>query len=319
MAVREGLQQRRVAAVSRVRIPWHLAAFILPAAVVYTVFMTLPLILSLRVSLYQGLGLNPSEFVGIGNFIKLLTEAPFNTRFFNALWNNTKFFLSLMVIQNAVALFFALILSSNLRGRGVFRTIMFMPTTLSVVIVGFLWTLILNPTWGIVNQTLKAAHLQALALPWLGLKSTALGAVAAVTAWQYVGIPLMLFAAGIQAIPDELVEAARIDGGTNWQVFRRVLLPLLWPVIGIVTILTFVSNFTAFDIIYAMATTLAQPDYGTDILGSLFYRTAFGSWSGVTVQDMGLGGAIAATMFLVIAAGVTIWYVYGRSREGVLY
>lgn len=298
---------------------WHLAAFILPAAVVYTVFMTLPLLLSLRVSLFSGIGLDPNRFVGVANFVRLFVEPPFSTRFYNALWNNTKFFLALMVIQNTVALAFALLLSSNLRGRSLFRTIFFLPVTMSTVIVGFLWTLILNPTWGIMNITLKAVGLGALALPWLGLKPTALGAVIAVTAWQYIGIPLMLFTAGIQAIPEELVEAARIDGAGNRHVFFRVMLPLLWPVIGMVTILTFVSNFTAFDIIYAMATTLAQPDYGTDILGSLFYRTAFGSWSGVTVQDMGLGAATAATMFVIIAAGVTVWYVFGRSKESVLY
>ncbi|MDW7673947.1 MAG: sugar ABC transporter permease [Bacillota bacterium] len=281
--------------------------YLLPALTLYTLFMAYPLIMSLGMSLYEWKGYGPTTFVGLANFKKLLFLEPFSTRFFNALTNNIKFFAYTTLFQNVVALFLAVLLTKKLRGTEFYRTVYFMPVTLSVLIVGFIWTLILNPTWGVLNKGLEFIGLVSWAKPWLGDPNLALPVIAFVNSWQFIGLPIMMFVAGIRAIPEELFEAARIDGCNEWQVFRNVTLPGLVPVIGLVMILTLVGNFSSFEIIYSMAGTLAGPNYATDVLGTLFYRTSFSSISGAP-PSMGMGAAIAVFMFTIICAGVLSWF-----------
>ena len=291
--------------------------FITPAFLIYTIFMFAPLILSLRYSVYSWTGYGHTKtFVGFANFIRLFTESPFNERFFNALTNNVKFFVITMVIQNVLALFIALLLEKELKGSKFFRTIFFAPTTISVVIVGFLWTLMYNPMWGIINKGLSVIGLEGITRAWLGDPSTALPAIAIANAWQYIGIPMMLFIAGMQSISKDVYEASTIDGCSPWQDLYYITLPLLKPVIFIVTILTFVGNFSAFEIVYAMQGSLAGPNYATDILGTFFYRTAFGSYGGVA-PDMGLGAAIATCMFLLIGVVVGAWLKSNFQEDSV--
>ncbi|WP_258360822.1 carbohydrate ABC transporter permease [Moorella sulfitireducens (nom. illeg.)] len=286
---------------------WEPWVYLVPALLFYTIFMAYPLFGSLAMSMYKWSGLGPMTFVGLENFRRLFLQPPFNERFFNALWNNIEFFLLTMVLQNAAALLFAVLLSQKIRFSNFFRTVFFAPVTMSVLMVGFVWTLLLNPSWGVVNKLLTIMHLDFLAKPWLGDEAWALPAIAFVNAWQFIGLPIMMFLAGIQAIPEDIYEAARIDGCNEWSLFWRITLPQLVPVIGMVTILTLVGNFSSFEVIYAMEGTLAGPNYSTDVLGTLFYRTAFSSLSGAP-PDMGLGAAIASVMFTIIAMAVMGWF-----------
>jgi raffinose/stachyose/melibiose transport system permease protein len=154
------------------------------------------------------------------------------------------------------------------------------------------------------------------AKPWLGDPDIALIAISFANAWQYMGIPLMLFLAGLQSISQEIYEASDIDGVNAWSKFFYITLPLLSPVIFIVTTLTFVGVFSAFEIIFAMQGTLAGPNYSTDILGTFFYRTSFGQRAGAP-PDLGLGAAVAACMFIIICIGVSMWFkLYGARRDG---
>ncbi|RJQ39629.1 MAG: sugar ABC transporter permease [Nitrospiraceae bacterium] len=291
------------------------AVFVLPAFVIYTIFMLLPLISSLGLSLFSWTGYGEKEFVGLSNFSRLFTENPFNVRFFNSLFNNMKFFIYTIILQNVAALVIALLLNKELTGSKFFRTVYFIPTTISVVIVGFLWTLIYNPLWGPLNYVLKSVGLEFLAKPWLGDPKFALLSIAVANAWQYVGIPMMLFLAGLQSISQDIYEASDIDGVSSWQKFFYITLPLISPVIFIITTLTFVGNFSAFEIIYAMEGTLAGPNYSTDILGTFFYRTSFGQRAGAP-PDMGLGAAIASCMFAIIGLGVILWFnLYGKREN----
>jgi len=288
--------------------------FIAPALIFYIVFMFWPLISSLGLSFFQWTGYGEKTFVGFENFIKLFTHAEFSKRFWNALSNNALFFVFTIVFQNLVAVLIAVLLTLKIKGARFFRTMFFLPTTLSIVIVGFIWTLIYNPLWGPLNVTLKGIGLKSLAIPWLGDESTALICVAITNAWQYMAIPMLLFTAGIQAIPEETYEAASIDGANGWKQFAHITLPLIAPVMFIITTLVFVSNFSAFEIIYAMQGTLGAPNYATDILGTFFYRTSFGQRAGAP-PDMGMGAAIATIMFIVILIGVAVWFkIYGNRR-----
>jgi raffinose/stachyose/melibiose transport system permease protein len=280
--------------------------FVIPSLVIYVTFMLVPLVASLGLSFFEWTGYGAKKFVGFSNYIKLFTEEPNNQRLGNALKNNAYFFVITMLIQNVLALVLAVFLQKGLRGFKTLRTIFFAPCTVSVIIVGFLWTLIYNPIWGPLNNILAGIGLEKLQMAWLGNKATALPAIAVANAWQYSGIPMMLFVAGLNAIPNELYEACAVDGGNEWHKFRHVTIPSIKSVILIVSTMTFVGNFSSFEIIYAMEGTLAGPNYATDVMGTLFYRTAFGARTG-SPADMGLGATIAAVMSVVIGVGVLFW------------
>lgn len=294
------------------RLIWLL--FLLPALLIYLRFMALPLFNSLGLSFFQGAGLTPERFVGVENYVQLFTNPIWRDRFFNALGNTAVFFAIHMLVQNTLGLLFAVLLASGIKGSGLLRTVIFVPATLSVMIIGFLWTLILNPQWGAVNILLERIGLSALARPWLGDPTWALIIISLVSVWQWVGLPTMIFLAGLLTIPDELVEAARVDGASAWQVFWRVKFPLLLPVIGIVAVLTFVGNVNAFDIVYAMAGARGEPNYASDLLGTFFYRTAIAGEHPVAQPNMGMGAAVATVMFLILLVGVTAWLLSTQRR-----
>lgn len=301
---------------SRRPFPTHIFVFLVPATLVYTVFMVYPLIDSLRLSFFSG-ARGAETFVGAQNYVALLTTDTWAPRFWGALRHNIVFFLIHFLVQNPIGLLLAGILSqARLPGRGFFRTVYFMPTMLSFVIVGFIWQLILSPLWGIAEGILKAVGLGALFRPWLGLQGPALIALSLISVWQFIGIPMMLFYAALISIPDELVEAARVDGATSWTAFWRVKFPLILPTVGIVTILTYVGNFNAFDLIYTTQGALAAPNFSTDILGTFFYRTFFGHQ--LQLGNPTMGATVATMMFLIILAGV-LAYLFGWQRRVTTY
>lgn len=297
---------------NRLTLTWVL--FLLPALLVYLTFMAGPLFDSLRLSLYTGEGYNPTEFVGFQNYINLFTNPLWREKFINAFTNTCIFFAIHMLVQNTLGLLFANLLSTDFKGRNFFRTIIFAPATLSVLVVGFLWTLILNPQWGAVNKIFMAMDLKQFALPWLGRENLALPVISLTSVWQWVGMPTVMFLAGLMGISDELLEAARIDGASEWDIFWRIKFPLLKPVIGVVAILTFVDNFNAFDVIYAMAGAKGEPGYSTDLLATLFYRTGIAGEHPVGIPDMGMGAAIATMTFAILMTGVLSWLYFSRKQ-----
>ena len=290
------------------RASWHhLIVFLGPALVIYTVFMAYPLVDSLRLSLYTREG-SVVSYVGLQNFDKLFGDPIFSDRLWGALKHNILWFILFMAIQNPVGLMLAaLIASPKLKGGAIYRTIVFVPTTMSIVIIGWIWTLMLNPLWGIVNNILQSGGLGFL-IPregWLGSQQTALPVITLVAVWQYIGMPFVLFLASLVGINEELIEAARVDGATAWSVFWRIKFPLILPTAGIVAILTFVGNFSAFEAVYIMQGSQAGPNYSTDLLGTFFYRTSFGFLG--TRADLYMGTTIATVMFGIILTGVLIY------------
>jgi raffinose/stachyose/melibiose transport system permease protein len=292
--------------------PWHILIFLAPAVIIYSIFMVYPLLDSLRLSFFVINEQNQEIFAGMQNYITLFTDQNHAPRFWGALKNNFVFFLIHMFVQNPIGLLLAALLASGGRGRGFYRTVLFMPTVLSVVIIGFIWQLILNPLWGVAESILKAGGLGDLFQPWLGLPETALVTVSLISVWQFIGIPMILFYAALIGIPDELLEAARVDGASGWHTFWHIKFPLILPTIGIVTVLTFVGNFNAFDLIYTMKGALAGPEFSTDIMGTLFYRTFFGQQ--LQLGNPNMGATVAAMMFLIILTGVLIYFFLWQRR-----
>jgi raffinose/stachyose/melibiose transport system permease protein len=301
----------------RKKFPSYILVFLTPAVIIYTIFMVYPLLNSLRMSFYIVNADNQEVFAGLNNYIKLFTNSNFAPRFFGALKNNFIFFGIHMVVQNSIALMLAALISNEKRrGATFYRTIYFMPTVLSVVIIGFIWNLILNPLWGVSKTILEVVNLGFLFKPWLGLPETALSTVALISVWQFIGIPMILFYAALIAIPEELMEAATVDGATAWNVFWQIKFPLIMPTVGIVSILTFVGNFNAFDLIYTMKGANAGPDFATDIMGTFFYRTFFGQQ--LQLGDPSMGSTVAAMMFLIILTGVLLYtFVWQRRVQNI--
>jgi raffinose/stachyose/melibiose transport system permease protein len=292
--------------------PFHIFVFLAPAIIIYTIFMVYPLLNSLRLSFFTVSDQRVETFVGLQNYITLFTDADNAKSFWNAFQNNLVFFAIHMLVQNPIGLLLAALLASGGRGRTFYRTALFMPTVLSVVIIGFIWQLILNPLWGVAESLLKLVKLGFLFKPWLGLPSTALTTVSLISVWQFVGIPMILFYTALIGIPEELVEAAHVDGASGWHIFWRIKFPLVLPTLGIVAILTFVGNFNAFDLIYTMKGALAGPEFSTDIMGTLFYRTFFGQQ--LQLGNPTMGATVAAMMFLIILIGVLIYLFLWQRR-----
>ncbi|PJF09945.1 carbohydrate ABC transporter permease [Pseudorhodobacter sp. MZDSW-24AT] len=293
---------------ARKPVRWHIAVFLAPAVVIYTAIMIIPLIGTLNLSLFNK-GADGVEFVGLSNFATLFGDPRWSASFWNALGNNAWFFFIHMLVQNPIGIALAAILSTpRLRMAAFYRTAIFIPTILSFVIVGFVWKLILSPIWGIAPGLLDLVGLKSLFAPWLGREDSALTTLALISVWQFVGIPMMLIYAALLSIPDEVLEAAEMDGITGISQFWKIKLPLILPSIGIISILTFVGNFNAFDLIYVAQGALAGPDFSTDILGTFLYRTFFGFQ--LQLGDPYMGSAIAGAMFGIILLGVCV-YLFG--------
>lgn len=270
--------------------------FVAPALLVYVAFSVYPLISSVVLSFFDSDGPAGSAFVGWENYVFLFTNESTSERFWNALGNNVVFFLIHLVVEVPVGLLMAALLTSGAlrRSTGAYRTLLFIPATLSVVIVGFIWRLIISPLWGVVD------------FPLLGNELTALPTISLMSVWQYVGIPMIFLYTALLAIPNDVLEASRIDGSRGWSTFWRIKFPLIAPQFGLIAILTYIWTFNGFDIVYALNGSAPGPNYSTDILGTLFYRTFFGS-SG-QVANLDLGATVASVIFFIILVTTAAYF-----------
>ncbi len=285
----------------------NLLLFTLPALFFFVTFAVYPLVATLGLSLFQEqLGEGTQKFVGLDNYVYLFTNPGTAPAFWNALGNNFVFFAFHLVVELPIGLLTAALLSSSaiLRSRGVYRTLLFIPTTLSVAITAFIWRLILSPLWGIVD------------FPLLGNEQTALPTVSLLSVWQYVGVPMLFFYTALLAIPPDLLESARLDGAGPLGTFWRIKFPLIAPVIGLNVILTYIFTFVGFDMVFALGGAAPGPNYSTDILGTFFYRVFYG-WQAV-VGNPNLGAAVATVVFLVILI-VTAGYLLVVQRRTPSY
>jgi len=290
--------------------------FILPALLLFGVFVLYPLITALSYSLFRWTGIVRGPFSVLENYATLFTTLPFREQLPTAFLHNVLLFLGAMVFQNTVGLGLAVLLHRLRRFKRFFQTVFTLPYLVSPLVVGYLWSLMLSPLFGPVNYVLKAIGLGALAQPWLGNPATAIWVVVFVTAWQWVGFPVLLYGAALGGIPDEIEEAASLDGASSWQRFRDVTFPLLTPAIGTVSVLTFIGAMEAFAIPYALGGSQGSPAGATDVLSLLFYRTAFESGAS---NAIGTSSAIATLLFLFIFGVAILMTWLMRRAERRLY
>ncbi|MGF2618000.1 sugar ABC transporter permease [Rossellomorea vietnamensis] len=269
--------------------------FVLPGLILYSIFFIYPTFSALFYSFNDWDGLTPDyNFVGAENYINIFTN---DSIFVKALGNNIKFMLFVVIFQTLFSLVFALYLVKNTRTNVFLRALYFFPTILSSVSVAFIWSFVYDPNLGILNTLLERFNLESLTRNWLGDQDIAIFSIAVVQVWMHTGQMLIIFVAGLQNIPNDLYEVAKIEGASKWQRFRFVTWPLVAPAATIVVAYTTIQSFKAFDLIFAM--TRGGPNYSTEILATLIYSTAFRSFK--------FGYASAeSVIFMILIAIITI-------------
>ncbi len=286
--------------------------FTAPALLLFGVFVLYPMFTAFSYAFFEWRGTARGGFAGVANFDTLFTKRPFTTDLPRALWHNALFFLGTMVCQNTIGLAIAFLLHRRQRTRRALQTLYAMPYLVSPIVIGYLWTLLLSPSFGPVNTLLTKIGLESWALPWLGQPSTAIWVVVLVSVWQWIGFPVLLYGAALGGIPDDLTEAARVDGASNRQSFFKIVLPLLVPAIGTVSVLTFIFAMEAFALPYAFGGSTGNPAGSTDFVSLLFYRTAFDSGS---IDAVGTSSALATMLFLLIFGGALLATMVLRRHE----
>jgi raffinose/stachyose/melibiose transport system permease protein len=265
----------------------------------FVAFIVYPMASAVWLSFFDWKGIGKNfNFVGLANFQRALTSPAF----YRAAANNLVFFIAILVFQHSIGLLIAVQLNARPRFMEVYRTILFLPTVLSLIATGFIWTLILSPNIGLLNPLLREIGLGFLARFWLSDTTFALPAVILVQAWNLLGWSVIIYLSGLQNIPQELRQAAEIDGADSWQTFWRVVFPLLSPSFTALTVLTFIQIFRVFDVVYVLTGPMGAPAGRTDVLGTLVYRTAFGV-GGMSSNDARMSYAIAMSVLIFIAMG----------------
>ena len=298
MATIAGVKRKRGRTRVGITLPRRIGAlFVLPSLLLFAVFVAYPMFTALSYSFFDWTGINRGEFIGLGNYSDLFTRLPYKNALPNAFGHNQLLFLGAMVFQNTVGLALASLLQRLKRFRAFFQTAYTLPYLVSPLVIGYLWSLMLSPLFGPVNALLKAVGLGQFAQPWLGNPQTAIWVVVFVTAWQWIGFPVLLYGAALGGLPAELDEASSLDGANAWQRFFHVTLPQLIPAIGTVSVLTFIGAMESFPIPYALGGSQGNPAGATDVMSLLFYRTAFESGAS---NAIGTSSAIATLLFLFI-------------------
>src|SRR5918997_6697373 len=209
-------------------------------------------------------------------------------------------------------------LNRRSRMTHIYRAIIFLPVIMSAVATGVIWILMLDPIIGIVNPVLRDIGLGAWQREWQSDQTWAMRTVMIVQAWQWNGMAVVLYLAGLQNVPEDLKHAALVDGANPWQVFRDVVFPMLAPAFTIVTVLSFILIFRAFDLIYVLGGPSGVPDGATLVVGVLIYSDAFGQGSFNNQARFSFAMAEGVTLFVFLAgvAGLLVW-VLGRPEGGV--
>jgi multiple sugar transport system permease protein len=265
--------------------------FVAPLMLGLVTFVYGPTAASFVMSLMRWDGLTPPSFTGLSNYLTLPTDEVYR----QSLGNTAYYTLGSVPLAMLFGLGLALLVNQRLRGVTLFRALFFLPVVTSSVAIGLVWAWMFSSYYGVVNGVLGLVGIPAIS--WLGSVVWAMPAVIIVSIWYRVGYDMVLFLAGLQGIPEHLYEAAKIDGASGWQQFRHVTLPLLSPTTFFILIISVVSSFQVFNIIYVM--TSGGPGYTTSVYIYYLYQTAFNHFK------MGYGSAMAFVLFLLLA-GLTI-------------
>ncbi|MGW4073620.1 carbohydrate ABC transporter permease [Streptomyces asiaticus] len=273
--------------------------FLAPDVLGLLVFVAIPMVLSIGLSFFQVSGFGSYEWIGLGNYRRMMDDPLF--------WDSMKitglYVVFLVPILFCVSLGLGLLVKQKLPGVGVYRTMLFMPYVISLVVVGVLWKFLLDEQTGVVNRAMRAAGLDGES--WLGSPSLALGCVIAVMVWVMMGYYMIIFLAGLQEIPQEYYEAAKLDGAGPWTTFRTITWPLLRPTSFFVLLMSTVAAITGgLDLIFVL--TNGGPANGTSLAIFYIYQQAFG------FGEYGYASAMGSFLVLIMMLISALLFTFTR-------
>lgn len=275
---------------------WRVTLLALPMSV-FSVFVIWPLLSSFYYSVTNWNGFDPNyDFVGLDNFAKIFTD----TLFMNAAINTTIWMIAAIVVPTLCGLTLALLLDAKVPGGRLFKTVFYLPICLSAVVVGQIWIWIYQPDWGLLNTVLSDISGERVRYAWLAKPDTALGSVILAWAWQQTGLAMVIYLAGLTAIPEDLLEVCEIEGAKLWQRILFVILPLLTPSTVVVVALSVINSLKGFDILYIM--TGGGPFNSSDTLAMHMYNESFRKYL------MGYGSAISVVLFLIALVIIGMYF-----------
>lgn len=279
-------------------------AFVLPAIVFFLIFAYYPVISAARISLTDWNLLSAPKDVGLANYSFIFQAG---SRFSKVLVNTFEFVAGYAVPMWILALALALIFTQDFKGRGIYRTLYFVPIVLSETVISIVWRLLFHPQ-GALNA-LIAPFNGGAPVPWLTSSQIAPVAVILVAIWRVFGYYMIIFITGLQNIPGEYYDAAKVDGGSRWQIFRLVTMPLLRPTLVFVVVITLLNGFQSFA--YQFLITRGGPNDSTNVLGYLIYEEAFPN------QNMGRAASISMVLFAMLIVLTFIQLYLLRQRYDV--
>lgn len=263
-----------------------IAVFVLPTLILFCGIVLIPIFVSSYYSLLDWNGVGKGAFIGLDNYVEMFKD----TRVINSIKNSLLFAGASVFIQLPISLVLALILASNIKGEGFYRTVYFIPVLISTVVIAQLWSKIYNADYGLLNVMLQNIGLSSWAQDWLGQKETALTASFIPTLWQYMGYHMLLMYAGAKSVSQDVLEAARIDGASRLRVAWSIMIPLMKPILKVCLVFSVIGAFKVFDLIYVL--TGGGPFYSTEVPSTLMYATIFDTFR------YGYGSAIS--VFIIV-------------------
>ena len=271
----------------------YFPVFVLPTLLAFTIGFIVPFIMGVYLSFCKFTTVTDAKFVGLQNYVKIFTE---DGTFGHALWYTTAFTVVSVVLINVIGFAVALLLTKKIKGTNIFRTVFFMPNLIGGIILGYVWQLLLNGLLLQINKTLTYSSVYGF---W---------GLVILMCWQQIGYMMIIYIAGIQNIPGELIEAAQIDGANKGQLLKHVIIPIVMPSITICTFLTLTNSFKLFD--QNLALTNGEPSNMSEMLALNIYNTFYGrtGWEGV-------GQAKAVIFFILVGAIAMIQNRLTRSKE----
>ena len=275
--------------------------FLLPNIIGFVIFTALAVVASAAISLTSWDLLSRPEFVGFDNYIELFTNDPLFTK---VMWNTFYFTIVSVPASTAIALGLALMLNSGLRAIPLFRTMYFLPVITATVVVALIWRWFYNPDFGILNYLLYRLGVETPP-NWLASQKWAMPSIIILSVWKQVGYNMVIFLAGLQAVPQSLYEAASIDGAGRWQRFRNITLPLLTPTTFFVLVISIIGSLQVFDAVLVL--TDGGPANATRTVVYHIWEEAF------VFLEMGYAAAVAWVLFLAVFLVTLLqWKLQGR-------
>jgi raffinose/stachyose/melibiose transport system permease protein len=283
-------------------ISWYLL-FTLPLLIIFTIIVVIPFLIGIYYAFFEwdGINANPKVFVGMENFLKLFSDE----RFMKSTWLTVLFTVLSVITVNIVGLAFALLVTSKLKLANLARTMFFMPYLIGGLILGYIWQFVFLDVFTFIGEV---TGLDNFFFNWLVNENFALFALVFVFTWQMAGYVMIVYIAGIQGVPGELVEASKIDGATPWQRLTRITFPLLMPAFTISLFLTLSYGFKIYDV--NLSLTGGGPANATELFAMNIYNEIFG------YGNYGYGQAKAILFFIIISA-VTLTQVYLTKKREV--